>query len=81
MGFKDARQRVIACLKSGNVKHEIRNGIDIKNLLATGELDAEELAAILRQAKGNEHQSSPHHCAASIEVHIVKTKHSGRNWS
>jgi hypothetical protein len=80
MGFKDARKQVIDCLKSGSIRHESRNNIDIKNLLATGEVDAEQVAAILGQAKGNEHQSSPHHCDAGIEVHIVKTKHSGRNW-
>lgn len=80
MGFKDAKKQVIECLKAGNVRHESRNDIDTKNLLATGEVEADEVAAILGRAKGGEYQSSPHHACSSIAVHIVKTKHAGRYW-
>lgn len=80
MGFRDAKKQVISCLKSGNIRYESRNDINIKNLLATGEVTSEQVAAILGKAKGNEHQSSSHHYDVNIEVHIVKTKLLDRNW-
>ncbi|MEL4287462.1 hypothetical protein ACE02Y_20140 [Shewanella xiamenensis] len=38
MGFKDAKRQLLECLASGNILHEQRNDIDIKNLLATGQI-------------------------------------------
>lgn len=80
MGFKDARNKVLDCLKHGYILHEQRGNIDIKNLLAIGEISLEETAEIIAQANGTSYFSSPHHIVASIDVHIVKTKHKGKDW-
>ncbi len=80
MGFKQIKHDVIHCLENGNVLHEQRNSIDIKNLLATGEVSTREVIAVLKRANGNQHQSSPHHYDATITVHIVKTNHAGVDW-
>ena len=70
-GFKAAKKAAIEALVSGNYQHEARNAIEVKNLLATGEVSAEFVADLLRQSRGSDHSSSPHHRARSIEVHVV----------
>lgn len=39
-GFREAQRAVIAALESGEYQHVSRGDIDIKNLLATGEVSA-----------------------------------------
>lgn len=80
MGFKEIKHEVISCLEQGNVSHEQRNNIEIKNLLATGDITAKEVINILKQSRGNEHQNSPHHYDSNIKVHIIKTSYSGVEW-
>ena len=43
-------------------------------LLATGEVSREWVAELLKSARGHEYQSSPHHQAPSVTVHVVKTR-------
>lgn len=80
MGFKDVKSKVIACLKSGYFNHEVREEIDIKNLLSTGQVSKEDVATILGRSSGNDYSCSPHHFDGNIDVHVVKTKHSGQDW-
>lgn len=80
MGFEDAKQQVIECLDRGLVSHEERDDIDVKNLLAIGQVTLDEVAGILGRSRGNSYSSSPHHFDLSIPVHVVKTKRSGQDW-
>lgn len=80
MGFKDAKQQIIDCLNKGQFSHEQRENIDIKNLLSTGDVTPEEVAAILGRSRGNNYSSSPYDYDSSIDVHIVKTTHQDINW-
>jgi len=80
MGFKEAKKQVIDCLNLGHVSHEQRNDIDIKNLLATGQITLDELTAIIGRSRGGSYSSSPHHFDASVEVHIIKTNHADSEW-
>lgn len=80
MGFNEVKRKIIACLKSGQVLHEARNNIDIKNLLATGDITAEQVALIISRAGGNHYSSSPHHYDNSVEVHIIKTRYLNFSW-
>ena len=80
MGFKDVKSKVIACLGSGDFSHEAREEIDIKNLLSTGQVSKEEVATILGRSSGSDYSCSPHHFDGNIDVHVVKTKHSGQDW-
>lgn len=80
MGFKDVKNKVITCLKAGHVFHDARNDIDIKNLLATGVVSADDVALIISRSSGNTYSSSPHHFDSNIDVHIVKTQYAGFRW-
>ena len=70
-GFIAAKQAVIAALQSGLFQHEARRQIDLKNLLQAGAVSPAEVEAIVRRAKGSEHQCSPHHQAPSVDVHLI----------
>lgn len=80
MGFKTIKRQIIECLQEGNVLHEERNNIDVKNLLSTGVVSLDEVANIIGRSRGDNYTYSPHHCDVSIDVHIIKTKHSGTDW-
>lgn len=80
MGFKDVKRQVLACLKSGNVLHVQRGDINIKNLLATGQISIGEVTNIISQARGNEYESSQHHVINELDVHVVKTSYQGKGW-
>jgi len=80
MGFKDIKHQVLECLKSGNVLHEQRNDINIKNLLATGQISIEKVTEIISRTRGNEYECSKHHVVKNLEVHIIKTNHQGKPW-
>jgi len=80
MGFREAKSKVIKCLNNGCILHEERNSIDTKNLLSTGVVSISELASIISRARGNEYSYSPHHYNEKIDVHIIKTINSGRQW-
>lgn len=71
-GFKQARQDVLAALEIGNYQHAARGSIEVKNLLATGEVSVQQVIEIVRQCSGMHHCSSAHHSVASIEVHVLR---------
>jgi alkylhydroperoxidase family enzyme len=79
-GFKDVKARVLNCLHSGAILHAERANIDVKNLLATGEVDVENVAAIISRARGSDYECSPHHRVASVDVHIINVRYRDRNW-
>ncbi len=79
-GFKETKSTLISCLKNGNIQHEARKNIDLKNLLSTGEISIDDLIKILNKSRGNEHETSAHHFDNSIDVHIIKTNFSGVYW-
>lgn len=80
MGFKEAKKEVINCLNNGLVQHEARNEINIKNLLVTGVVSNNDVAAMITGSRGNEYSSSPHHFDKTIDVHIIKTSKDGKKW-
>jgi hypothetical protein len=80
MGFKQVKAQVIACLNSGRVRHEQRNEIDVKNLLATGAVTPGEVAAMINRARGGDYRCSPHHFDQRIDVHTVTVGHQGVRW-
>lgn len=80
MGFKNAKRQIIECLSKGFVSHEQRNDIDVKNLLAVGQVTLDDVALIIGRSRGVNYSSSPHHLDSSIEVHIVKTRRMEQDW-
>ena len=73
LGFKSVQGQVVEALLSGCFLHEARSQIDVKNLLAMGEVSVEDVVKIIKRAKGTEHESSVHHLDASVTVHIIKS--------
>jgi hypothetical protein len=63
---------VLAALAAGSYLHEARNDVDIKNELATGEISASDVAALIKGSTGNDHLRSPHHSDPSI--HVISRK-------
>jgi hypothetical protein len=80
VGFKDVKGQVLACLASGNIQHEQRQAIDVKNLLVTGQVSEDDVSSIIARAKGNEYELSKHHVVSKIDVHILKTRYQGQSW-
>lgn len=80
MGFKEIKIKIIECLNNGHVLHEERNNIDVKNLLATGAVTLNDITSIIGRSRGDAYSCSPHHFDAKIEVHVIKTSHSGQSW-
>lgn len=65
------KRAVIAALRSGMFQHEARAGINVKNLLATGQVAAQFVEALIMRSDGTQYSSSPHHIVSSIDVHII----------
>ncbi len=80
MGFNGVKRQVLECLSNGNVLHQERQEIDVKNRLAVGQITLDEVASVIGRAKGSDHSVSPHHQVKDIAVHIVKTWHGGQRW-
>ena len=80
MGFKQAKAQLLDCLGEGNVQHDARNDIDVKNLLAVGEVSLDDVAAVVGQSRGSDYQSMPHHQIAGVEVHVISTQCAGVSW-
>jgi hypothetical protein len=70
--FKYAKRRVISSLESGNYDFEARFDIDVKNLLAIGEITANELIKIIKSCGGMDHECSPHRQCTGFLVHVMK---------
>lgn len=73
-GFNAVKRAVIAALQEGNYQHEARASIDVKNLLATGEVSAEEVLGVIRRCNGSHHTCSPHHRFPAIPCHLIKAQ-------
>ena len=78
--FKGAKQQLLECLASANVLHQERADINIKNLLAVGQISLEKVSDIIARADGGAYTASPHHLISNIEVHILKTRYKGQSW-
>ena len=74
MAYKVAKARVLQALKTGAYLHEPRSGIDVKNLLAMGEISVEDVMTLIARSSGTEHTESPHHVLKTIPVHCIITK-------
>ena len=72
MGFKAAKKAVLTALKDGDYQHADRNEIDVKNLLAVGEVSAEDVMKVIKRCDGTHYESSPHHQIKDVECHVIK---------
>lgn len=71
MGFREAKAALINALRSGDFQHEVRDSIEVKNLLAVGQISAEDVIDIVARCKGTDYSCSKHHMLKSIDVHVI----------
>lgn len=76
MSYKIAKNKILQALKEGSYQHEVRRGIDTKNLLAIGQVTALEVSQLIASSDGTMHQETPHHTIKDLMVHVIKV----RNW-
>jgi len=84
LGFKLAKAKTIAALRGGPqlILFEEREGMEAKNLLASGGVTPEEVIALLRVCRGSQDQyrETPHHQVAKLPVHEFKPVMHGVRW-
>ena len=71
-GFKAVKRAVIQALQDGDYQHEARASVDVKNLLATGEVSASEVIDVIKRSNGTNYERSPLHKSANIDCHLIK---------
>ena len=72
MGFKAAKAALIDALKAGNYQHAERDDINAKNLLAIGQVTAQEVIDVVARCDGSHHSCSEHHQVRGLDVHLIK---------
>jgi hypothetical protein len=73
LGFNDAKRKAITALLNGPYLHEAdRSNVDTKNLLLNGQVSASMICDVFKRSQGQDHSSSAHHQAASIQVRIIR---------
>jgi len=72
MGFKDVKQTVVTALRAGTFQHEARSDINVKNLLATGQVNASFVERILSNCTNKHLETTPHDLDRDIDVYVIK---------
>ena len=71
---------VVAALHEGNFEHEAREALAEKNLLAVGDVDANEVAALVLKTRSEDYRESPHYWDQSVVVHTFTPTVRGERW-
>lgn len=80
MAFSEAKAAVVAALREGNFEHEARGALSEKNLLAVGDVDANEVAALVLKTRSEDYGESPHHWDQSVVVHTFRPTVRRERW-
>lgn len=72
MRFNEIKRTVITALRAGTFQHEARRDINVKNLLATGQVGAKFVEQLLSNCTNSHLVTTPHDCDSSISVHVVR---------
>ena len=78
MGFKAAKAAVVKALRLGNFEHENRE--PEKNLLAIGDIEADEVARLVLKTSSRDYDESPHHWEPTVTVHTFRPTVEGQRW-
>jgi hypothetical protein len=79
-GFREARRKAVASLRSGRFQSEPDGVIRGKNLLGTGEVSAEDVVVLLNRCRGPQHSCGPHHFDPGTTVHIFQPVEGTARW-
>lgn len=74
MGFREAKKQLLHCIDDGNIQHEVRDNIDVKNLLFAGVISMDDVREAILRARGDDYNTSPHHLVKEIDVHVIKVQ-------
>jgi hypothetical protein len=80
MGFHEAVRLTIEALRDGRFQHEPRPLASGKNLLASGDLSADDVIRLIRRCRGTHYETSDHHADPTQEVNIFKPSSGGIRW-
>jgi hypothetical protein len=80
MGFNAAKRELLAALETGNFQHEVREVFSEKNLLAVGDVSADQVIRVVKRARGADYSVSPHHWDPRTEVHVFRPTVEGTRW-
>ncbi|MBJ6727176.1 hypothetical protein [Geomesophilobacter sediminis] len=80
MGFTEVKARILNCLRSGEYDHEARGKIEVKNLLACGQVTEEDVIRLVSRTNGGQYVVSPHHADQTVMVHVFRPIHHGVTW-
>lgn len=80
MGSKDAKKAVVTALREGNFLHEAREALSEKNLLAVGDIAAEDVARLVLRTSAADYAESLHHADRSIVVHLFRPTVISKRW-
>jgi hypothetical protein len=72
--YKIANKKILQALKEGFYQHDVRRDIDIKNLLAIGQITAFEVSQLIALSDGTMHQETPLHTIKDLMVHVIRVK-------
>ncbi len=72
MSFKNVRHAAIEAILEGRIQHEVRNQIDDKNLLLTGDVSPQQVVRLLQACRGTQYECSRHHQIRGLDVHVFK---------
>ena len=70
----------MAALNEGNFEHEEREARAEKNLLAVGDIDASEVAALVLRTRAEDYRELPHHWDQSVVVHTFRPTVREERW-
>lgn len=73
-GYSSVKKNILKCLNEDRFQHDQRSDIDVKNLLATGEISKDDVIRLIKSSSGACHSKSPHHIKPSFMVHVIKNK-------
>jgi hypothetical protein len=78
MGFRDVKEKLLAALRNGNVKHDEKSYG--KNKLADGDLKLEDAIAIINTCRGDDYKETKHHACQDLPLHVLKPKGKYDGW-
>lgn len=80
MGFKAAKKAVVTALRELDFQHEAREVFSEKNLLAVGDIAAEDVAKLILRTSSADHSESSHHADRSVVVHTFRPAVDEKRW-
>ena len=80
VGFRAAKKAVVTALREMGFQHDAREVLSEKNLLALGDIGAEDVAKLILRTMAADYTESPHHADHSVVVHTFRPTVNQKRW-